>query len=199
MIIGVIGKPRTGKTLYMVWRAYMKYRQGVKISANFKCVFADRVDTNEMLQIPFTDLDREPKMLLIQEADKIFNSKRALTNQNTLLGSLTGQSGKRNLTIMWDTQFPHLTDTQLRNITDEFVTCSALEYNEKPIAFTYRIYDVYDASINSDYQPKEFTIPARLLEPLYPMYDSYEPTKPSVKNKKMHEILGIEEEELNYV
>lgn len=195
-IIGVVGKPRTGKTLYMVLRAYINYQKGYKIFSNFKCSFATRLEMNEMLQIAYTEMERNPKMLMIQEIDKIFNSKRATSNENTLLGGLTGQSGKRNMDIIWDTQFPHLVDTQVRNITEECITCSALEMDNKPIAFTYRHYDIYEQSTNPNYMPKEYTIPAYILEPLYKMYDSYEPTKSKVKNQKMYEILGIQEDAL---
>lgn len=185
-IIGFIGKPRTGKTLLMVFMAYTNFINGHEIMANFtlKEPFKyTRMSPYDMLKIPYTVLDREKKTLLIQEADKWFNARRSMRNENTLLGGLTGQSGKRNMNIYWDTQFPHLVDNQLRLITDIVFHANIIVDNQtdKPLAFEYHREDI-------DGITKLAPIPAILMEPYYSMYDSYDPTSPMIQTKTMNEI-----------
>lgn len=186
MIIGFIGNPRTGKTLFMVYHAWQTFLEGAEILANltlkepFKYT---RMSPYDMLKIPFTNMDREKKTLLIQEADKWFNSRRSMRSENTLLGSLTGQSGKRNLNIFWDTQFPHLVDNQLRMVTEVIYHSSVYvdSITKEPLAFEYTKETPADII-------KLPIIPAVLLKPFYNMYDSYEAVAPITVGKKMKEL-----------
>lgn len=185
-VIAFVGKPRTGKTLHMTVMAYDAYKNGHEIFANYKLSFPYKnVSVQDMLQIPFSDVDRHPKTLCIQEADKIFDSHRSMRNENTLLSSLTGQAGKRNLNIFLDTQFWNRLDNGLRYIVEYIVYCSCYvdARTKEPIAFEYEMIDVYD------YSSKKYTIPAMLLKPFYEMYNSYETTKPLTETQTMGEII----------
>lgn len=191
-VIAFVGKPRTGKTLHMTFMAYDALKQGHKIFANYKLMFPyTQVDQYDMLRIPFDDVDREPKTLCIQEADKIFDSHRSMKNENTLLSSLTGQAGKRNLNIYYDTQFWNRIDGSLRYVTEYICSCSCIinTLDKTPVAFEYTMIDTYDESMT-----KHYVIPASILRPYYSMYNSYETTKPLVGGKSMQEISGQEEE-----
>ena len=173
-VIAFVGKPRTGKTLGMTQLAYTNYRNGHEILANYKLNFPSKSMTvSQMLQIPFDDVDRHPKTLCIQEADKIFDSRRSMKEENRLLSGLTGQSGKRNLNILYDTQFFTRIDSSLRYVTEYVVSCSCFidDRTKEPIAFQYTYEDMYDGRI------RKALIPANLLQPFYSMYDTYEATK----------------------
>lgn len=173
-VIGFVGKPRTGKTLGMVQLGYTNYLNGHEILANFKLNFPSKnMTVGEMLQIPFDDVDRHPKTLLIQEADKIFDSRRSMKEENRLLSGLTGQSGKRNLNIIYDTQFWTRIDSSLRYVTEYVVSCSCFidDKTKQPIAFEYQYEDMFDGRI------RKATIPALLMQPFYGMYNTYEATK----------------------
>lgn len=186
-IIGFIGKPRTGKTLLAVFSAYADFCNGAEIYANLTLKNPFRytqMNPYDMLRIPFSTMDREKKTLIIQEADKWFNARRSMRNENVLLGSLTGQTGKRNLNIYWDSQFPHLVDNQLRDVT-EVIFQTELPYidskTKEPLAFQYIYID--------DYGEKRLTpIPATLMKQYYYMYDSYFPTEPLTVSKTMKEL-----------
>lgn len=186
-IIGFVGQPRTGKTLFMVWHAYNTMLFGAEILSNvilkdpFKWKFMSPYD---MLKIPFTNVDRDKKTLLIQEADKWFNSRRSMRNENVLLGSLTGQTGKRNLNIFWDTQFPHLVDNQLRNVTEIVYHASVFvdSKTREPLAFQF-------TREEPNNQPQILPpIPASFFKPFYDMYDTYQPVTPMTVSKTMKQL-----------
>lgn len=188
-VIAFVGKPRTGKTLGMTFKAYEDYSNGYEIFSNYQLMFTHtKMDVYKMLDIPFEDVDRHPKTLCIQEADKIFDSRRSMRSENVLLSSLTGQSGKRNLNIYYDTQFWYRIDKALRDVTEYIVSTSAMvdSRTKIPIAFTQEWIDTYDMS------SRIITIPAFLLKPYYSMYNSYEATRPLTNSKKMTDITGEE-------
>jgi len=172
--VAFVGKPRTGKTLGMTQLAYVNFQNGHEILTNYKLNFPSKsMSVGQMLQIPFDDVDRHPKTLCIQEADKIFDSRRSMKEENRLLSGLTGQSGKRNLNILYDTQFFSRIDSSLRYVTEYVVSCSCFidDRTNQPIAFQYQYEDMFDGTI------RKALIPAILLQPFYSMYDTYEATK----------------------
>lgn len=188
MIIGFIGAPRTFKTCFMVFHAFQTFVEGADILSNvtLKPPFVyTKMTPYEMLKIPFTNMDREKKTLLIQEADKWFNAMRSMRNENVLLGSLTGQSGKRNLSILWDTQFPRKVDNQLRDVTDMVYHCEVPYIDAKtkdPLAIQFT---KEDSLGNETRLP---LIPETFFRPFYNMYDSYEPIVPMTSTKSMNEL-----------
>lgn len=193
------GLPRTGKTLGMVFYAFNnQINKNMQTFSNLHLEFPHtRMEVYDMLQIPFNDVDRNPKQLLIQEADKWFDSW--LHNaENRLLSSLTGQSGKRNLDILYDTQFYNRIQQSLRRVTEFKVICSV--YNDaitkEPLAFEIQ----WTKQIGIDmFEPitTPKIIPATLLEPFYKLYDSYQATKPLVKGKTSKELSSMYEDDDN--
>lgn len=188
MIIGFIGAPRTFKTCFMVFHAYQTFIEGADISANLTLKYPfkyTKMNPYDMLKIPFTNVDREKKTLLIQEIDKWFNARRSMRNENVLLGSLTGQSGKRNLSVMWDTQFPHLVDNQVRLVTDMVYHCEVPFIDAKtkePLAVKFT------KEMSSGEQIELPIMPETFFRPFYDMYDSYEPTMAMTNTKSMKEL-----------
>lgn len=194
-VIAFIGKPRTGKTLHMTFLGYENYKRGNKIFTNYKTTFGTKLEINELLQIPFQDIDRNPKTLMIQEADKWFDSRSPMKVENKLLNNLTGQAGKRNLDIYLDTQFWNRLDNAIRYVVDTIITASAfVDKFKNPLAFHYTSIDVWDYQNDPNYTPKEYTLTIHQMQPYFKLYDSFEPTKGLTKKQKIEEILGIENE-----
>jgi hypothetical protein len=186
--IAIIGRPRMGKTLYMTYLAFIDYLSGSKIYTNYRCDFAERMTVDQMLDIPFNDLERHPKTLCIQEADKIFDSWLRGSEQR-LLSSLTGQSGKRNLQIYFDTQFPNRVQNSLRQIVETEIECFCdIDYDTKePIGFNYIYRDIYDGTEKTTRLPAIlFSTPDLIIKNkrFYDIYDSYEPTSPLTTEHK---------------
>lgn len=195
------GLPRTGKTLGMVFYAFNnQINKNMQTFSNLHLEFPhERMEVYDMLQIPFNDVDRNPKQLLIQEADKWFDSW--LHNaENRLLSSLTGQSGKRNLDILYDTQFYNRIQQSLRRVTEFKVICSCtyviLNGNKIPALFWVQWCRQIDLDVYEPLtEPKK--IPAHLLEPFFKLYDSYQATKPMVKGKSSKELKSMYDNEDN--
>jgi len=186
--IAFIGPPRSGKTLFMTFHAYNDYINGHAIFSNYKLMFPHTLmSPYDMLKIPFDDVDRNPKTLCIQEASKWFDTRRSLRNENVLLSSLTGQAGKRNLSLYFDDQYFERIDRELRR-SAEFVyhcRCHSVKIGriETPLAFEYIRENMYTGEYN-----KLTPIPATLLAPYFDMYDSYQATIPMTVGKSMKEL-----------
>ena len=133
------------------------------------------LDINDMLSIVNMEMEVSPKTILIQEASKWFDSRRAMRKENVLLSSFTGQSGKREIDIYYDDQFPSRIDPGLRDITDTSFIAQALpSHPEKPVYFRYHQYGGYfQYDMN-----KSIPLPAYHMEQYYNMYDTRAPTRP---------------------
>jgi|SRR6185503_2001283 len=185
------GLPRTGKTRGMVEYAYPSQLMGWETSANFDVYWerTKKLDMHDILDIPFTDLDRNPKQVLIQEADKWFDSW--VRNEDTrVLSSFTGQAGKRNLDILYDTQYFSRIQKALRRITEFLIECSAYVIptgykRYEPIAFEYQI-NRLGAGEERIPIGKPITLPINMsingkkVYEYYYMYNSYEATMPII-------------------
>ena len=184
--IAIDGKPRTGKTLIMTMMANDNFNKGHEIFSNYVLYFKHtEMDAYDMLNIPFNDVDRHPKTLLIQEADKWFNSKRSMRAENVLLGSLTGQSGKRNLEIIYDTQFPYRVDIDMRDIVEYRIQTlmPIVDNNKTPLVFRYIIFECMSYGFDYPVKIKEFQLPITIMQKYYSLYDSYQATHALVTDK----------------
>lgn len=191
------GKPRTGKGVGMCiwandWRI-QRLRQGLKVEdfdimANYNLKFATKpkMDIYDILNVPLTDVERKPKLILIQEADKQFDSW--VKNEDMrMLSSFAGQSGKRNIDIYMDTQFYTRLQKVLRKIIDyKIVTASYVYANTKePIAFEYTIgeslgNDEFGVIAPPLTLPVNVVVHGLQVRDYYHLYDSYEVTQPYV-------------------
>ena len=83
---GIIGKPRTGKTLYLTMIGYFDYLAGRKIYSNYTLGFPHELfDIDDLLKISSMEMELSPKTVLMQEASKWFDSRRSGRNENVLL------------------------------------------------------------------------------------------------------------------
>lgn len=132
-------------------------------------------------------MERQPKTVMIHEADKWFDSRKSGRNENVLLSSFAGQAGKRNLDVYFDCQFLGRVDKYLREIPDFIIEAYEKEVdgNDNPTLFHYNWVDCYHNTSGS------FSISAELLEPFYKIYDSFEANEPLMMGKSMEDITEV--------
>lgn len=189
---GIIGKPRTGKTLYLCMMAYFDYLAGRKIWTNFPVYFPPipnnvaptPLEIEDIQGIVDMEMEISPKSVFIQEASKWFDARRSMRKENVLLSSFTGQSGKREIDIYYDDQFPTRIDMGLRDITDYTMIPEALpSHPMKPFVFRYHQYAGYfDFDMS-----RSVVYPAQFMESFYPLYDTRKPTMPLERIKELEE------------
>jgi len=171
----IIGKPRTGKTLFLTAVGFNDYHSKRKIFSNYDLKFPYKnYDLEDLLSISTMEMEISPKTVLMQEASKWFDARRSGRRENVLLSSFTGQSGKRDIDIYYDDQFITRIDRGLRDITDfSFVSNCIRDGDKKPIVFEYEMYAGY-FSIPMN---RTIRIPAFEMEKYYEMYNTRQPTE----------------------
>lgn len=183
-VVQFVGKPRTGKTYHMTFNAYGDYIKGRKIYSVVNPYFElfrfehTILTVDETLALSHMKVDRNPKTMCIQEADKIFDARRSGRKENVLLSDITGQSGKRNTDILYDTQFPTRVDKSLRDVTDTSYVCNAIPDVKNPIAFEYTEFDGFLLYPTG----KRHYLPA--IQAIFDLYDSYQPTQHLAEKEK---------------
>jgi hypothetical protein len=180
--IAIIGKPRTGKTLFLTAVAYYDFKNGRTIYSNYTLSFDHKpYDINDLLSISTMEMEISPKTVVMQEASKWFDARRSGRNENVLLSSFTGQSGKREIDIYYDDQFLTRIDRGLRDITDySFMSdCTYDPFTKKPLMFSYEMYYGYFI------YPMNRTIrfPVHYMQRFFEMYNTRDPTRPLIKNE----------------
>lgn len=167
------------------------YQAGRKIFANYPIkVPHEHIDIEDISGIVDMEMEISPKTVLIQEASKWFDSRRSMRKENVLLSSFTGQSGKREIDIYYDDQFPKRIDAGLRDITDFTLMAHCMrDINKKPMIFSYNMFAGYlDAEIH-----KSFKLPAIYMEQYYDLYDTRAPTIPLERMKQLEAIANPKE------
>lgn len=182
----ICGLPRTGKTLYLTMMGVFDYLAGRRIFANYPLhIPHTHIDIEDIAGIVDMEMEISPKTVLIQEASKWFDSRRSMRKENVLLSSFTGQSGKREIDIYYDDQFPKRIDAGLRDITDFTLLAHCIrDANKNPIIFNYQMFAGYlDAEIN-----KTVRLPAPYMNQYYALYDTRMPTMPLERIKQLEKL-----------
>jgi hypothetical protein len=174
MIIGVIGKPRQGKTLFLTMMGYFDMLAKRQLFSNYALSFDyTPFDMDDMLSIKHMQMDVEPKTFLLQEAGKWFDSRRSMSPENTDLINFTGQSGKRETNLYYDDQFITRIDRGLRDVTDKsYVANCTRKSDGTPIIFTYEEYGGYFQYPTN----RTLKFPAFWISRFYEMYDTRQAT-----------------------
>jgi len=170
-----------GKTLYLTMIGYFDYLAGRTLYSNYTVSFPHKkYDINDLLSIATMEMEISPKTVLMQEASKWFDSRSAMRNENKLLSSFTGQSGKRDIDIYYDDQFITRIERGLRDITDySFMANCVRTPDKKPLLFEYeKYYGYFTYPLN-----KTIRLPAGYMEQFYDMYNTREPTMPLIKGE----------------
>jgi len=181
--VAVIGKPRTGKTLFLTAIGYNDFLGQRKIFSNYNLSFKHQLYTlDDLLSISTMEMELSPKTVLMQEASKWFDARRSGRSENVLLSSFTGQSGKREIDIYYDDQFMTRIDRGLRDITDYSFLSNLVKAPDgvTPLMFEYEMYYGYFVYPMN----KTLRFPAFIMEKFYNMYKTREPTAPLIKNER---------------
>lgn len=180
--VAVIGKPRTGKTLFITAIAHTDFLKGRKIYSNYTLGFThEKYSIEDLLSISTMEMEISPKTVIMQEASKWFDARRSGRNENVLLSSFSGQSGKRDIDIYYDDQFMTRIDRGLRDITDYSFLSNCIRDKEKnPVLFEYEMYGGYFVYPMN----KTLRIPAKEMLKYYELYNTREATKPLIKNER---------------
>lgn len=117
MITLYTGARGRGKTLTMVKDGYQFYKNGYKILRNFSCEFGDYISNEEIVE-----LDKESNIknavLMIDEIQIFFDSRRSGRKQNLNFSNFVQQIRKRNIHLLCTTQYANTVDLRLKQHLD---------------------------------------------------------------------------------
>jgi hypothetical protein len=106
-----------GKTLTMVKDGLEYYLEGYRILRNFECSFGEYIENEDIL-----NLNKESEInncvLMIDEIQIFFDSRRAMTKQALTFSNFVQQIRKRNILILCTTQYSNTIDLRLRQHLD---------------------------------------------------------------------------------
>jgi len=118
MIVTYLGRRGSGKTLTMVKDAYIEYKKGRKIYSNMHGVkFAQYISNEDIKKIDKSS-DIKNAVILIDEAQIFFDSRRSMKNENINFSNFVQQIRKRNIMLLLTTQFANSVEKRLRDHTD---------------------------------------------------------------------------------
>lgn len=118
MIITYLGRRGSGKTLTMVKDAYIEYKRGKQIISNIKGIpFAVFMDNKDILSLD-KNSDLFNAVILIDEAQIFFDSRRSMKKENISFSNFVQQIRKRNIDLYLTTQFANAIEKRLRDHTD---------------------------------------------------------------------------------
>lgn len=195
MIIGVIGKPRQGKTLFitlLLWLdshitdvlgggdsldklfarilGYSEYSIIRRVYANYPLGWDyTPYDLDDVLSIKHMKMDINPKSFGMQEAGKWFDSRNSMSPENRDLINFTGQSGKRETNLYYDDQFITRIDKGLRDVTEKsYIANCTKRPDGTPVLFEYEEYGGYFQYPTG----RTLKFPAFWMSKFYNLYDT---------------------------
>lgn len=130
MIIGLIGRMGTGKTLSAVRYAYNYYKQGYSIYSNIKLNFPHTfIGLQDLVDYANANINFEKSVILVDEMHVLLDSRSSGSKRNKILTHLivlTRHLGKRGgCHVLYTSQFIHQVDKRLRSNTDILIKCQS--------------------------------------------------------------------------
>jgi len=118
MIITYLGRRGSGKTLTMVKDAYLAFKRGKKVISNMKNIpFAEYMSNEDILALD-KNSNLKDAVILIDEAQIFFDSRRSMKKENINFSNFVQQIRKRNIDLYLTTQFANSIEKRLRDHTD---------------------------------------------------------------------------------
>lgn len=166
------GRRGTGKTLTMVYEALKYHLEGYTVLSNLSLTFGKYISSQEVLS-----LNRDSKLfncvLALDEVQLFFDSRNFSKQENKDFSNFIQQIRKRNIIILFTTQYVNTVDLRLRQHID-YVACPVFD---KKTGFCYVRY--FDLTAMEDFDSQ--TIPSSIViydaKPIYPLYNTYEMLK----------------------
>lgn len=175
MIVLYRGARGRGKTLSMVKDAYKFYTLGYKILSNFMLKFGERITSEQLLALN-RDSNLFDCVLVIDEAQLFFDSRNFGKESNKTFSNFIQQIRKRNIFILFTTQYANTVDLRLR----QHIDVVAYPYYDKLTGIC--LVNYYDLSLleDMDYVELGELDPVSIVydaKPLFSMYDTREMLK----------------------
>jgi len=118
MITIYLGRRGSGKTTTMIKDAYIEYVRGRRVISNMESVSFAEFMTNEQIKQISKNSDIENAVLLIDEMQIFFDSRRSMKGENINFSYFVQQIRKRNVDILGTTQFSNAVEKRVRDHTD---------------------------------------------------------------------------------
>lgn len=119
MICLYLGRRGAGKTLSMVKDTYLYYKNGKRIITNMNSLnFEHTYMTNEEILKLTKDSDITNCVLVVDEIQLLFDSRRSMKKENITFSNFIQQIRKRGIILLGTTQFDNTIDKRLRDHTD---------------------------------------------------------------------------------
>jgi hypothetical protein len=133
MIIGLIGRMGTGKTLSLVRYAWLYYKQGFKIYSNITLNFPHvKIGLQDLINYANTNTYLDKSVVLLDEAHiSLLDSRNSMSVRNRVLTHLIVLSRKMGFILFYTTQMYHQVDKRLRSNTDVLIKCSTKKYKNE--------------------------------------------------------------------
>lgn len=117
-IVLYLGRRGAGKTLSMTKDAYLYYKNGRRIITNMNTLtFGDKMTNEEILKLT-KDSDVVNCVLVIDEIQLLFDSRRSMKKENITFSNFIQQIRKRGIIMLGTTQFDNTIDKRLRDHCD---------------------------------------------------------------------------------
>lgn len=166
MIVLYKGARGRGKTLTMTKDAYRFFCKGYKIYANYGLTFGEKVTSDYILS-----LNRESNLfncvLVLDELQLFFDSRNFSRQQNKDFSNFLQQSRKRNIHILYTTQYINTCDLRIRQQTD---IVAYPKFNNKLQVCGCKYFDITlleDGTEVYDLKPTLVIYPASRIFPLF--------------------------------
>ena len=117
-IVLYLGRRGAGKTLSMVKDAYLYLKSGRRIITNMNTLkFGDKMSNEKILKLS-KDSDIYNCVLVIDEIQLLFDSRRSMKKENITFSNFIQQIRKRGIIMLGTTQFDNTIDKRLRDHCD---------------------------------------------------------------------------------
>lgn len=123
MLSGIFGVLGSGKTLLLVYLAYIqKYVHKRIIISNFQLSFADIIESAEEMILKMDDYSKQFKgqeiCYVIDELGGIIKATNFMQSENEIMTDICLKSRKKKITIIYTSQHHMMVDRMVRRITD---------------------------------------------------------------------------------
>lgn len=139
MIVGIVGKIGSGKTLFMTFlmKKYKEYDSQKKIYSNYKTKISDIITFDVIKKYAEDNNPLKNCVLGIDEIQTFLDCRNSL--KNTISSYFILQTRKRNVFLLYTTQQFFNVDKRLRNNTDYLFSVKKITHRENKNKFIIRV------------------------------------------------------------
>lgn len=131
MIIGIVGRMGSGKTLLMTYLSYKAFMSGQAIFSNYRLTYPHKIITKkDILSYAEKKSSLENCVLLIDECQIMLDCRNF--QKNSMITFFLLQTRKRGVDLIYTTQQFFNVDKRLRENTDYIIECQPLKSKRKP-------------------------------------------------------------------